>query len=100
MGVELATWRPLFEFSMILMILGLTGCLSGRDRISWWLSQGLILLGLILGLAATGALHPRVDLFSLGMWIPLVAVLELIVCVMSHGSIQKTHNASDQTLNS
>ena len=81
MGVELATWRPLFEFSMILVVLGLAGCLNSRDRISWWIAQGLMLLGLILGLAATGAMHSRVDLFSLGMWIPLVAVLELIVGV-------------------
>ncbi len=84
MGAELATWRPLFEFSMILVVLGLAGCLNSRDRISWWLSQGLILLGLIVGLAATGAMHPQVDLFSLGIWLPFVVVLELIVCVASH----------------
>ena len=79
MNVELASWRPLFEFAMVLIVLGLAGCLHGRDRISWWLSQGLVSLGVIVGIAATGTLHPRVDLFSLGMWLPLVALLELIL---------------------
>ena len=87
MSAELATWRPLFEFGMVLIVLGLAGCLNARDRISWWLSQGLVSLGVIVGMASTGAMHPRVDLFSLGIWLPLVAVIELGVCVLSHKSV-------------
>jgi hypothetical protein len=83
MGIDLATWRPLFEFAMVLIVLGLAGCLNCRDRVAWWLSQGLIALGVMVGLAATGTLHERVDLFSLGMWLPLAVLLELIVCVKS-----------------
>ena len=84
MNAELATWRPLFEFAMVLIVLGLAGCLNARDRISWWLSQGLVSLGVIVGLASTGAMHPRVDLFSLGLWLPLAAVIDLGVCVLGH----------------
>ena len=79
MSVELSTWRPLWEFSAILIVLGAAGCLSRGDRMSWWQSQGLIVLGVIVGFAAIGAMHPQVDLFSLGAWIPVVLGLELIV---------------------
>ncbi len=83
MGVELSTWRPLWEFSAILLVLGAASGLSSRDRMSWWLSQGLLLLGVILGFAAIGAMHPRADLFSLSVWAPLVLVLEWAVVAMS-----------------
>jgi hypothetical protein len=79
MSVELSTWRPLWEFSAILIVLGAAGCLSSRDRMFWWQSQGLIVLGVMVGFAAIGAMHPHVDLFSLGVWIPLVLALELVV---------------------
>ena len=82
MGVELSTWRPLWEFSAILLVLGAASGVSSRDRMSWWLSQGLLLLGMILGFAAIGAMHPRVDLFSLSVWAPLVLVLEWAVVAM------------------
>ena len=86
MSVELATWRPLWEFSVILIVLGAAGCLSGRDRMSWWMSQGLIVLGVIVGFAAIEAMHPQVDLFSLGVWIPLVLALELVIVAVSHAT--------------
>jgi len=97
MSAELATWRPLFEFGMVLIVLGLAGCLNARDRISWWLSQGLVSLGVIVGMASTGAMHPRVDLFSLGIWLPLVAVIELVVCVLCHKPASPTEPTKTST---
>ena len=97
MSAELATWRPLYEFAMVLVVLGLAGCLKARERISWWLSQGLVTLGVIVGMASTGAMHQKVDLFSLGIWLPLVAVVELSICVLSHNSVKPSETTKIST---
>lgn len=97
MRAELANWRPLFEFAMVLIVLGLAGCLNARDRVSWWLSQGLVSLGTIVGMAAIGVLHPRIDLVSLGIWLPLAMVIELSVCVFSHRRVPPTESPTTST---
>jgi len=71
MPVELATWRPLWDFSAVLFVLGIAGGLTSRDRASWWISQGLLLLSILIGFAAAQVTHADVDLFSLGIWVPI-----------------------------
>ena len=100
MSVELSTWRPLWEFSAILIVLGTAGCLSHRDRMSWWQSQGLIVLGVILGFAAIGAMHPRVDLFSLGVWIPVVLAVEMAIVATSCAAERRPQNSGDESATS
>lgn len=99
MSVELSTWQPLCEFSAILIVLGAAGCLSSRDRMSWWQSQGLIVLGVIVGFAAVGAMHPRVDLFSLGVWIPLVLALELVTVAKVMRRVRHFNNQQSLLIN-
>lgn len=69
MQADLVTWRPLWDFAAVLFVLGLGGILNARDRVSFWLSQGLLLLSIIVGFAAVGVTHPEVDLFPLGLWV-------------------------------
>ncbi len=71
MQAELSNWRPLWDFAMVLFVLGLAAGLSARDSASWWLSQGLLLLSVVIGFAAASVIHPGVDLFSLGVWVPI-----------------------------
>ena len=78
MQVELSTWRPLWDFAMLLFVLGLAAGLNARDRTSWWLSQGLLLLSVVIGLAAASVTHTSVDLFSLGVWIPIAWGLTIV----------------------
>ncbi len=78
MQAELSTWRPLWDFAAVLFVLGMVSALSSRDRASWWLSQGLLLLSVVVAFAAASAIHPSVDLFSLGIWVPIAWALSLI----------------------
>lgn len=78
MRAELSSWLPLWDFAAVLFVLGMAGGLSSRDRASWWVSQGLLLLSVVVGFAAAGATHPSVDLFSLGIWIPIAWALSLL----------------------
>lgn len=71
MPIELATWRPLWDFAAVLFVLGIAGGLSCRDLASWWISQGLLLLSVLIGFAAAQVTHADVDLFSLGIWVPI-----------------------------
>lgn len=81
MHSELSIWRPLVELSVIVVIVGLAGCLASRDRQSWWLSQGLVVLGLLAGLAAAGELHSASPVMSLAVWLPLALLTEgSLVC--------------------
>lgn len=78
MQAELSTWLPLWDFAAVLFVLGMASALCSRDRAAWWLSQGLLLLSVIVGLAAARAIHGDVDLFSLGIWIPIAWGVSLI----------------------
>ena len=78
MQVELSTWRPLWDFAMVLFVLGLAAGLNARDRTSWWLSQGLLLLSVFIGFAAASATHAGVDLFSLGIWVLIAWSLTIV----------------------
>ena len=78
MQAELSTWRPLWDFAAVLFVLGMASALSSRDRASWWLSQGLLLLSVVVGFAAASVTHANVDLFSLGIWVPIAWALSLI----------------------
>ncbi len=78
MQAELATWRPLWDFAAVLFVLGIAGGLSSRDRASWWISQGLLLLSVLIGFAAAQVIHAGVDLFSLGVWVPIAWGLTLL----------------------
>ena len=78
MQAELSTLRPLWDFAAVLFVLGMASALSSRDRASWWLSQGLLLLSVVVGFAAASATHPSVDLFPLGIWMPIAWALSLI----------------------
>jgi NADH:ubiquinone oxidoreductase subunit K len=69
MQAELATWRPLWDFATMLFVLGIASGLNSRDRASWWISQGLLLLSVLIGFAAAQVTHAGVDLSSLGIWI-------------------------------
>lgn len=71
MQAELATWRPLWDFAAVLFALGIAGGLSSRDRTAWWISQGFLLLSALIGFAAAQVTHAGVDLFSLGVWVPI-----------------------------
>lgn len=71
MQAELATWRPLWDFAAVLFALGIAGGLSSRDRASWWISQGLLLLSVLIGFAGAQVIHAGVDLFSLGIWVAI-----------------------------
>lgn len=78
MQLELSTWRPLWEFAVVLFVLGMASALSSRDRGSWWLSQGLLLFSVVIGFAAASVTHASVDLFSLGVWVPVAWAISLI----------------------
>lgn len=78
MQAELSILRPLWDFAAVLFVLGMASALNSRDRTSWWLSQGLLLLSVVVGFAAANAIHPSVDLFSLGIWVPIAWTLSLI----------------------
>ena len=78
MQAELSTWRPLWDFATILFVLGMAGSLSCRDRASWWLSQGLLLLSVLIGFAAASVIHAGVDLFTLGVWVPIAWGLTIV----------------------
>lgn len=71
MHAELSTWQPLWDFAVVLFVLGVAGGLSNRDRTAWWVSQGLLLLGVLMGFAAAQVTHSGVDLFALGIWVPI-----------------------------
>ncbi len=71
MHVELSTWRPLFDFAAVLFVLGVAGGLNSRGHVSWWASQGLLLLSVLIGFAAVQVTHIGVDLFSLGIWVSI-----------------------------
>lgn len=71
MQTELATWRPLWDIVAVLFVLGFVGGLSSRDRASWLVSQGLLLLSVVVGFAAAGVTHAGVELFSLCIWVPI-----------------------------
>lgn len=78
MQVELSTWRPLWDFAMVLFVLGLAAGLSARDRVLWWISQGLLLLSVVIGFAAASVTHAGVDPFSLGVWAPIAWGLTIV----------------------
>lgn len=78
MQAELSNWRPLWDFAMVLFVLGLAAGLSARDSVSWWFSQGLLLLSVVIGFAAASVTHSGVDLFSLGVWVPIAWGLTIV----------------------
>lgn len=78
MRADLSAWQPLWDLASVLFVLGIASALNCRDRVSWWLSQGLLVLSIAIGFAAASAIHPDVDLFSLGIWIPIACVISLI----------------------
>ena len=78
MQAELSTWRPLWDFAMVLFVLGFAAGLCAGNRTSWWLSQGLLLLSVFIGFAAASATHAGVDLFSLGIWVLIAWSLTII----------------------
>ena len=79
MQAELSTWRPLWDFAMVLFVLGLAAGLSARDSTSWWLSQGLLLLSVVIGFATANVIHSGVDLFSLGVWVFIALGLTIVL---------------------
>lgn len=78
MRVDLATWRPLWDFATVLFVLSLGGALSARDRIAFGLSQGVLLLSIVVGFAAADAMHRDVELFPLGFWITVAWAISWI----------------------
>ena len=76
MHSELSVWRPLIELSVIVVILGVAGCVASRDRQSWWLSHGLVVLGLLIGLATAAELHSPAPLMSLMTWMLAALLIE------------------------
>lgn len=78
MRAEMSTWQPLCDLAFVLFVLGIASTLLSRDRAAWWLSQGLLLLSIVLGFAAASAIHSSVNLFSLGVWIPLAWAIRWI----------------------
>lgn len=78
MRTELSTWLPLCDLAAILFVLGVASTLLSRDRVVWWLSQGLLLLSVVIGFVAASAVHSAVDLFTLGVWIPLAWAIRWI----------------------
>ena len=84
MQVELSTWRPLWDFARVMFVLGLAAGLNARDRTSWWLSQGLLLLSVVIGFAAASVIHEGVDLFSLGVWILIAWGLTIVATLRWH----------------
>ena len=71
MQVELSTWRPLWDFAIVLFVLGIAGGINSRDLTSWWVSQGLLMMSVLIGFAVAQVTHPGIDLISLGIWVPL-----------------------------
>ena len=78
MQTDLSIWRPLWDFATVVFVLGMASTLNSRDRASWWLSQGLLLLSVVVGFAAASVTHDNVDLFSLGIWISIAWAVSLI----------------------
>lgn len=78
MQAELATWRPLWDFAAVLFVLGMAGGMSSRDRTSWLISQGLLMLSVLVGFAAAQVTHAGIDLFSLGIWVPVAWSLTVL----------------------
>ena len=76
MHSEWSILRPLVELAVIVVIVGLAGCVASRDRQGWWLSQGLVVLGLLMGLAASGELHPTSPVMSLAVWLPVALLIK------------------------
>ncbi len=76
MHSELSILRPLVELAVIMVIVGLAGCVASRDRQGWWFSQGLVVLGLLIGIAAAGELHPTSPVMSLAVWLPVALLIE------------------------
>lgn len=72
MSVELTVWRPLWEFSTILFVVGLAASFLGHGRSVWWMAQGIMLLAVATGFAAAEAMHADADFLALAKWIPLV----------------------------
>lgn len=89
MRADLATWRPLWDFAFVLFVLGLGGALSARDRVAFGLSQGVLLLSIVVGFAAADAMHRDVALFPLGLWIAVAWVISWI------GAIRIPHRSTD-----
>ncbi len=79
MSVELTLWRPLWEFSAVLFVMGLAASLIGRDRGAWLIAQGVMLLAVVTGFTAVQATHAGVDLFPLAAWVPLAWLPTLFV---------------------
>lgn len=71
MQAELSTWRSLWDFAIVLFVLGIASGINSRDRASWWVSQGLLMLSVLIGFAAAQVTHLGVELISLGLWVPL-----------------------------
>ena len=94
MQAELSTWRPLWDFAAVLFVLGMASALNSRDRASWWLSQGLLLLGVVVGFAAASATHPSVDLFSRGILVPIAWAVSLIgvLRIPKHSSVSRVNH--------
>ena len=81
MQAELVTWRPLFEFGMIAFVLGLVGLASRRSLWTRLVSQGLLLLGAVLGLVAFSAVHHRPEGHILALWVIAAWAVQLVVGV-------------------
>lgn len=81
MQAELVTWRPLFEFGMIAIVLGVVGLASRRSLSTWLVSQGLLLLGMVLGFTAFSAVHHRAEGRTLALWVIAAWAMQLVVGV-------------------
>lgn len=98
MQVDLSMWRPLLDFAAVLFVLGMASALNSRDRASWWVSQGLLLLSIVVGFVAAGAIHPSVDMFTLGIWVPIVWALSLIGLFRIPKPLEVSHTNHDGSL--
>jgi hypothetical protein len=98
MQAELAIARPLWDFAMILFALGMGSALSSRDRASWWLSQGVLLLSIVIGFAAVSATHAGANLFPLGVWLPIVWAVSFIGAFRTPQSSRENGTSHDGSL--
>jgi NADH:ubiquinone oxidoreductase subunit K len=87
MQAELVTWRPLFEFGMIAFVLGVVGVASRPSLSTWLVSQGLLLLGAVLGLTAFSAVHHRPEGHTLAMWVIAAWAVQMVVVARTNGKV-------------
>ena len=98
MQAELSTWRSLWDSAAVLFVLGIAGGLSSCDRGTWWLSQGLLVLSVVIGFAAASATHTDVDLFSLSIWVPIACGLSWLSHIRIRPSSTVSVTSHDRSL--